>query len=188
MWVRLGLPGATWTGPERIGIAAEARAARGGDLPSGPMPEPVRRVAHAVAVAPADIRRDRVAEFVGDGFTVAHYVELVGIVARVVAIDTFHSVVGVPPPPLPAPETGPPTGAVEPAARTGRAWVPMITGATIVDSLSLVPAENDELVEVNRLMYLDVARIFDVTAVRALTRPQMELIAARTSFVNECFY
>lgn len=190
MWARLAGPGATWTGPERLAIAAEVRAARRGDCPGVgvPLPERVRRMVHTVALRPATIRRDLATGFVGDGLTAAHYVELVGIVSRVVAIDTFHTVVGVPVPALPPPAPGAATGAIDTTSRRGRAWVPMVPGATIVDALSLVPAESDDLAEVNRLMYLEVDRIYDVTAGRALTRPQMELLAARTSFVNECFY
>ena len=37
-------------------------------------------------------------------------------------------------------------------------------------------------------MYVDNSDLNSLTVGRALSRPQMELLAARTSLLNECFY
>lgn len=64
----------------------------------------------------------------------------------------------------------------------------MVGTASITQALSLVPAENAALERYHGPMYLTFDEMADPGIERALTRPQMELVAARTSAVNECFY
>ena len=116
------------------------------------------------------------------------YVELVGIVSRVAATDTFCESLGMEHQPLPEPIGGPPTGDTDTRAQLGAAWVPMVGGASITQALSLVPAENAELERYHGPMYMTFGQMSDPYFTRALTRPQMELVAARTSAINECFY
>jgi hypothetical protein len=58
----------------------------------------------------------------------------------------------------------------------------------IVRALSVVPAEARALQTLSASHYLPVAQIGDPTARRTLDRMQMELVAARVSAVNQCFY
>jgi hypothetical protein len=52
-----------------------------------------------------------------------------------------------------------------------------------------VPPEQDALHVMHAGFYLPMADIFDFDYERdGLSRSQMELIAARTSYLNECFY
>jgi hypothetical protein len=54
--------------------------------------------------------------------------------------------------------------------------------------MSLVPDEVRALCRSSDAHYVPVAQIGDVTVRRALERAQMELVAARVSSLNECFY
>jgi alkylhydroperoxidase family enzyme len=133
------------------------------------------------------------------------YVELVAVVTMVAGIDFFAQALGVPPRPLPEPLAGEPTRYRPAAAKPGVAWVSTIAaedavGAeadlygfggfvpNIIRALSLVPAEVRMLRRLSDAHYLPVAQIPDPSARRALDRLQMELVAARVSALNECFY
>ena len=106
---------------------------------------------------------------------------------------------------LPEPRAGVPTRRLPPAARPGGAWVPMIAPEdasgpdadvygdggfmpNIMRALSLVPDEVRMLRRLSATHYLPVEQIPDPMARRALDRMQIELVAARVSAVNECFY
>ena len=58
----------------------------------------------------------------------------------------------------------------------------------IVRALSLVPGEVRALRKSSDSHYVSVAQIGDPTVRRSLDRMQMELVAARVSALNECFY
>ncbi len=58
----------------------------------------------------------------------------------------------------------------------------------IMRALSLVPDEARALQRSSDAHYVPVSQIPDPTVRRALDRPQMELVAARVSALNECFY
>jgi hypothetical protein len=90
--------------------------------------------------------------------------------------------------PLPEPVAGPPTGEIADNARPRKAWVPMVGGMSIVDALSLVPAERQAMFDYHGPGYMTPTEMADFTYTRDLDRSQIELIAARTSAVNECFY
>ena len=55
-------------------------------------------------------------------------------------------------------------------------------------SLSAVPAEMAALEALHGPAYLAYDEMQDPAHTRGLTRAQMELVAARTSAINECFY
>ena len=77
-----------------------------------------------------------------------------------------------------------PEGAVGPEADLyGGGFVP-----NIMRALSLVPDEVRALRLSSSAHYVPVEQIPDPTVRRALTRPQMEFVAARVSALNECFY
>ena len=127
IWRWLAEPGLWWTGVERVAIASEVRKAgscalcaerraalspygvtgihdAGGDLPA-PAVEAVHRVASDSGRLTEAWFAKILAGDVGD----AAYVELVVIIACVVAVDTFAHAVGVPAFDLPAPLAGEPS-------------------------------------------------------------------------------
>lgn len=187
-WANLAGPGAVWTGAERLQIAAEARRARAGQTSESVLPGGAVEATRLLAAHPAEARRGWVEGLVTGDMDQPHYVELLGVVGRLVAVDTFHEALGLPLEPLPDALPGEPTGEISGAARAGKGWVPMVGGASITQALSLVPSENEELERFHGPMYLRFDEMSDPQVVRDLTRPQMELVAARTSAVNECFY
>ena len=187
-WANLAGPGARWTGAERIAVADEARRARSEDSPGTVLPEVGAKAVRLLASDPAAARRSWLEGLRAAGLDQERYVELLGVVARLVAVDTFYEALGLSPAPLPDPVAGEPTGEVSVQARPGKGWVPMVGGTSITQALSLIPSENAELERFHGAMYLTFKQMSDPTVTRGLTRPQMELVAARTSAVNECFY
>ena len=63
-------------------------------------------------------------------------------------------------------------------------------GANVLRCMSLVPSEVRNLQSISKAMYLSDRDVknFKATGSRAISRDQIELIAARVSFINECFY
>lgn len=143
-WGRLRRPGAFWTGPERVAIANEARAAH--DCPlcqarrAALSPNSVDGEHHAVSTLPAAaveavhrivtdasrLTRRWYGSLLEAGLTEGHYVELVGTVVAVVSIDAFALALGVANRPLPAPLAGDPSGYRPATAGADDAWVPMV--------------------------------------------------------------
>jgi alkylhydroperoxidase family enzyme len=172
---------------------------------TGQLPANVVDVIHRVRTDPARLSKPWFEGVIAAGLGVAEYVELVAVVTMQTGIDYFARALGVPPAAPPSPLPGEPSRHLPAAARPGEAWVPMIAvdeasgpevdlygGAAfvpnIVRALSLVPAEVRALRTSSSAHYLAVEQIADPTVRRALDRMQMELVAARVSALNQCFY
>lgn len=187
-WDRLALAGTWWSGSERVAIGREARHDRfGHSAPEPRLPEAAAQAARTVSSRPASIRRDWV-DTVTASIGYPRYIEIVGITSRLAAVDTFHMGVGAELEPLPHAEPGEPSETEEPLARAGAAWVPMVGGASITQALSLVDAEATAQEDMHGPLYLTYEEMAELDFVRGLNRAQMELVAARTSAINECFY
>jgi hypothetical protein len=209
-WDALATPGTFWSGAERVAIAAETRRARGCRLCAerkaalspavvagahdhdGTLPEPAVEAIHRIVTDPARLSRGWLDGLRTQGLDDARYVELLGVAARTVAVDAFARGVGAAPPPLPAPIPGAPSGLRASDARPGEAWVPMrsLREPNVARALSLVPAEVDAVRGLLAAHYVPFERVPDLAfdPGRALSRAQMELVAARVSARNECFY
>jgi alkylhydroperoxidase family enzyme len=160
---------------------------------------------HRIVTDTARLSRTWFEALRGQGLDDAHYVELVGVVVSVLSIDEFHRGLGLALEPLPVPETGNaerrrPSGAADEGA-----WVPTVPpaaldepdadiyggaphAANVIRALSLVPTEVRVLADLHGAHYLSIAEMRNFNPDRALSRAQMELIAARVSALNECFY
>ena len=230
-WHRLARPGAWLDGATRLAVAAETRHAAhctlcrrrkealspasvsGRHASLGRLPEPVVEQIHAIVGDPGRLTRRWFETVLASGTSDAEYVEIVGVVATVVSIDTFCRAIGVAAHPLPEAEAGaahrrrPKT-----AHQRGEAWVPMIhpkdlegeleTGeerlladywggvsANIRRALSLVPEEAFAWFELVETQYLPGKWMRDfANEYRAITHAQIELIAGRVSVLNQCFY
>lgn len=187
-WARLAAPGSRHSGAERVMIAAETRRARAGEAPSHELPAATLEAARRIATSASTIRREWVEHLAAVGLPEAAYVETLGIVARTLAVDTFHRALGAELEPLPAPEPGQPTGAVNPSARPSKGFVAMARGTSTWWAVSLVPDAFEGMEEFHNTLYLSPQEMMLGNAPRLLSRPQIELVAARTSAVNECFY
>jgi hypothetical protein len=141
----------------------------------------------------------------GQALSDGAYVELISVVATVVLVDTFAQGLGQARRPLPRPRPGAPSRHRPAAARPDGAYVPMIPRGensgpeadlypagfvpNVLRAMSLVPAAVRGFFALHGAHYVDVAGVTDPTiGGRAISRPQIELIAARVSALNACFY
>lgn len=147
-------------------------------------------VVHRVATDPGRLTRgwadERIAELGAETYT-----ELVGLTAIVRCHDTFTVAVGDEPAELP------PAVAGEPARRRPDdvgdvgAWVHQSVDKTLANvsrALSLVPETNDAWRALVNSHYSRGHEFLDLTWDRALTRVQVEAVAARTTAELDCFY
>ncbi|MEM8619718.1 MAG: alkylhydroperoxidase-related (seleno)protein [Actinomycetota bacterium] len=206
----LGRPGTFWTSAERVAIAATVRDAAGqpdrppwynpsddrdpdedGDrasLPAAAIDAIWRLTNH-----PSTVTGSWCASTIAGLDEPEHYVELLGIVAAVNAIDRFARIVDRPLVELPVPSPGQPTRQRVAGAAVTTHWVPTARGefnGMVLQSLTAVPAAESLVHEVVGTHYMPIAvMLSDWDYDRGtLNRRQIELIAARTSFKNDCFY
>lgn len=133
------------------------------------------------------------------------YIEIVSVVAIITALDTFDRALGRPLRLLPEPVAGQPSRHRPAGARRALARVstlapqdvglddpnpfPLHCDKNIHLALSLVPQEVFNYFDLDVELYLKDHEIRDVSReYRAISHRQIELIAARASAVNKCFY
>jgi hypothetical protein len=160
---------------------------------------------HRIRTDPGRLSRRWLDEVLAGGVSDAELVELIGVVVSAVGLDTFSRALGQPAEPLPAPRGGEPSRRRPASAKPGQAWVAMIApedaageeadlyGAgvfvpNIRRALSLVPDSARMLAEFVGTHYMPVDEMIDIARGRAIDRRQMELVAARVSALNGCFY
>lgn len=202
-WDHLGEPGAWWTGEQRLAIAEGTRAAAPrplwdrapelhtvSDDPQGDLTAFERALVERVTVQPSSIDRAtyaHVVERIGED----KYAELAAIATQVVPVDHLHDALGLTREPFPPAVPGEPTrerpwGLVDTVA-----FLPTMPAdglPHVAVSLSLAQADNARRMLLVRAMYSGRSFGDMVWTHRSLSRPQIELVAARTSALNECFY
>lgn len=224
-WDRLGRPGTWLSGAERIAIAAEARNASGcklcQDSKEALSPYAVEG-SHDHLGALAELEVEQIHRIVNDpgrlsrawykglgdaGMVEERYVETVGVIVTVVALDSFTRGLGIAPWPFPEAEPGAPSQMRPAAARRQMAWVPTLspgdvlgtededlyggaaTAAHIKQALSLVPSEQRSFFGMVDHQYMLGVQMFDFEKeIRAITHAQIELVAGRVSALNQCVY
>lgn len=203
VWEYLGQPGAWWTGPQRIEIAEEVRRSAPrpmwdrtsslSDLPdtlNGELTLFEQGVVERVTVDPSSIDQatyDQIVERIGEN----KYAELASIVTQIVPIDHLHDALGIEREKLPLATEGNigmqrPIGLVD-----GVGFLPTLPAdglPHVAVSLSLALADNARRMLLVRAMYSGKSFGDMIWTHRTLSRPQVELVAARTSALNECFY
>ncbi len=190
-WMDLATTGVAWTGAQRVDVARVARAARlgdGGD--AGDLPEPAADIAARVAAAPSSISKSE-AERAIDSIGEPAYVELVGVVACLVAIDTYTSLVGEGRAPFPQPQPG--SGETRLSSDTVAlkrrgGWVATAGPRGPHHALSAVPGAQAMVSRLLDRLYIDRGDIGSLGPVRGLSRPQLEFVILTVSHGNECFY
>ncbi len=188
-WAYLAAPGTWFTGEERVAVAAEARRAWSGESPGSVLPGELIDVVRTIAIDSPLITADWVAALAEKGLDLPAYAELIGIVARLSSIDFFHRSLGLVPPALPEPQPGEPSRTPPPDSLVaGKSYVPMVERISIPQTISIVPAESAAWQALSDAMYMTFAEMDDPDFSRSLHRTQIELVAARTSQLNECFY
>ena len=217
------MPGTWWQADTRGAIAAEARNAQRCDLcgrrnealsPTavegehdsvGSLPANMVDLVHRMVTDPARLTRQWFDGVIAGGLSDEEYVEVVSIVAHVVAIDTFARGLGIAPYPIPEPRQGVPSRRRPSGAKDNGSWVATIVpgdhgpeeadlfegggSSNIWCALSLVPDEMRSFSDVINSQYLPGWATFDFEHEhRALTHPQIELLASRVAALNQCFY
>lgn len=175
-------PGATLTGAQRRHVAEVSRGEVTSD--GGPLDE----LTVQLTTAAHTIRADTARELAERGVDSARYTEVLGIVSRLRAVDTMCFGLGAAPAPLPQPVDGPPTGIVDDSAVIDGGWIPTVGAAWPTTALSALPSEQALWETLHSQLYLTMAGMADLDADRGLHRTQIELVAARTSLLNECFF
>ena len=179
------------------------------DLASlGELPVAAVRVARAVALGGIGNDREFCMQAQAEGVTEGAYVEIVGVVARLAHLDVFARGIGVP-----SRKLGDPVDDKEPSRERsaaakregyftatvpswpeGGALAESLFGKNpapnILRSLSLVPDEACRLIAIMAQEYFSGETIgnFTLSTHEALSRPQIEIVAAKVSEFNQCFY
>lgn len=226
-WGRLAQPGTWWTGAERLAIAGEARRAQDcglcqrrkaalspyivegehdGDADLAPA---VVEAVHRLVTDAGRITERWIQSLLTGGEMPAleetGYVEIVGVIAMITALDVLHQALGLPLRDLPAPAAGSPNRRRPEGAKRNLAWVstlapedvgpddpnpyPVHGDKNIHRGLSLVPQEVFNFFDLDVELYLQDHEIRDFAhEFRAISHAQIELIAGRTSALNGCYY
>ena len=188
-WNRFRSPGSSFDGATRSAIVAAARGETAAEL-SRPVAEAARRIHDD----PATITLAWLSHLRTDGLTDPEYVEVIGLVAQVRALDTFEFGVGRALRPIPESIDGRPTATEVAGAALDGGWIPTVGPAFPLSVLSLAPAEHEAMVDISEVLYLaprggDGFTMGNQHVVRdGLTRSQIEFVASRTSLINDCFY
>lgn len=214
---QLGSPGTWGSAKQRLAIISEARRAgyeagileepnETGAIPDLELSPVARRVVQRLAVSPKDMEQAFFDQAMADGLSDVEYVEIVGLIARFTCFDVFARGIGVPLRPLPTPQPGQPSRDRPSTAVVENAWVATIPNGPdggeigkalfgpwqpyIMRGLSLVPDEFQAHFDLEEVQYMPSAHFieFDYQHHEGLTRPQVEIVAARVSALNECFY
>lgn len=202
-WDHLGRPGAWWTGLERLAIAEQIRRSAPrplwdrapelvdvGDESDGHLSAFVRSLTERVTTQPSSIDHKtylHIVERIGEDA----YAELAAIATQLVPIDHLHDALGLEREPFPTAEPGQPTEERPADLVDDVAFLPTVPAEGlphVAVSLSLAQADNARRMLLVRAMYSGRSFGDMVWTHRALSRPQIELVAARTSALNECFY
>lgn len=171
----------------------------------GALAEPIVEVIHRIRTDASRLTEDWCRQVLTQGMSDAAYVELIGVVATTIAIDAFTHAMGLETHAFPLPIEGAPSTHRPPGASLGLAWVPTVApedvsdsepnlyeglgGANIHRALSLVPAEVKGFFDLDTAQYLPDAALRDYgREYRAISHAQIELLAARVSALNQCFY
>ena len=223
-WRRLAAPGTWWSGPTRVAVAAEVRNAAacglcrrrkealspytlGGVHDSlGSLPESHVDVIHRIVTDPGRLSKTWLDDVLASCLSDAEYVETVGVIVNVMAIDQFRRGIGMVPAPLPESLPGEPMRVRPRGAKPGVAWVPLLAPEDVTEAeadlypdvplityvqraLSLVPEEARAYNAIGCEQYAPTGASWDFESrVREISYQQIELVASKVSVLNGCFY
>ena len=185
-------PGAWWSGVDRVAIVEATRSAPAREAPApaaeddaGVLPPAAIEAIDGIRNRSGQIERSWFENLIDMGLPREAYVEIASLVASSVIVDTFAQGLGLDAPPLPAAAPGEPSFEAATDFVDAGAWLPIAAegSANILRSLGLVPSAS-------ALFFGAFAPSYYMTPASrfALSRPQVELVAARVSAANECFY
>lgn len=207
----------TWlTAEERLAVVEGAREARAearlqarvphtGTPPRDLLPGSAFALIERLANTPRQLTRDDYQQARAAGMSDGEYLEIVSLVSRIVNIDVLARGIGSVPPTLHDPVDGEPTYD-EPRTVAEGAWLPTVPAGRTADAaaaygseapqpfiyraLSGVPAEARRCIAGGDVLYLPLDKFMDFNYSHhpGLNRVQVEIVAARVSALNDCFY
>ena len=165
-------------------------------------------VVHRITTDPGRVTKTWFDGIIQQGLKVEEYIEIIGTVVHLFSTDEFCRGLGLPLNELPAPLAGEPSqyrpaGLIEDG---DGAWVPILPRAVdsgaesdlwegtlhgyVIRALSLVPDEVRSLGDLAAIHYLAFSQIaqWEGSPQGTLSRIQTEVVAARVSAINGCFY
>jgi hypothetical protein len=187
-WDHLAKPGVWLDGERRVAIAQAGRDARRGVTPRVPLQAVMVEATRKLTIEPATIDQPWIDTVVGDGLDHLVLLEVMSICARLSAIDTFLFGVGHPERPLPTPLPGEPSRERVRDAEFNGGFAQTVGPASPMTALTALPSEAEAMWDLHAAFYLAPREMMDLDIVKDLDRAQLELCAARTSALNECFY
>ena len=204
--------GSWFSGAERLSILKEARDASNcslcakrkealspyslsGDHDSATdLPDNIVEVIHRVQTDSGRLTESWFKSVIDTGLSQAAYIEIVGAVSTAIILDSFARGIGVEPIEPGNASDGEPDRTVNESVFDGGAWVPLFdlpqemtetglpSSPNIFRAMGLVPTAIAHFFGVMRAHYALADLDF------AINRSQTELIAARVSSLNQCFY
>jgi len=222
-WAAIAAPGTWLTAERRVAVAAEVRRARecahcerikaalspnavpGAHEGLGVLGEAEVELVHRVTSDPGRLSEKWSQSVLARGLAEGEYVEIVGLVAMVMMMDTCMRALGLPEAALPAPLPGGPTRYRPPGAKKQAAWLPLVEPEDAVEAdgpmypspkagyiyrgLSLVPQSLRDYWALANCHYMPGQYVYKFdTSIRAISRPQVEILAARVSALHQCVY
>jgi alkylhydroperoxidase family enzyme len=189
----------------RIKAALSPHAVQGEHASLGALGDAELELVHRVVNDPGRLSEPWSQSVLARGLSEGEYVEIVGIVAMVMMLDRFTQALGLPEHALPAAQAGAPARYRPPGAKKKAAWLPLVEPQDVVEAdgpmypspkagyiyrgLSLVPQSLRDYWALAFTHYLPGEFVYRFDrSIRAITRPQMELIAARVSALHQCVY
>lgn len=222
-WERIASPGTWLTAQHRIAIAVETRNAR--ERPScaetrqalspssvgivnktdGVLNDGEVELIHRVVCDPGRLSESWVQSILSNGMREGEFIEIVGIIAMVMIMDTFTMGLGMPDTHLLEPISGEPVRYQPAGAKKSAAWLPIVEPEDAVGededlypnpkvgyiyrALSGVPQSLRDYWAVANVHYMPGQYVYQFhNSIRAITRSQIELIAARVSALHQCVY
>ena len=216
-------PGTWLAGEQRVWIAEEVRNARNcpacAELKEALSPDNLSvehtslgnlspaqvDIVHRVVTDPGRLSEGWCRGHIDDGMLEGEFVEMIGVIAVTMIMDTFAFGLGLPVAVLPEPAAGEPSRYLPPGARREAAWLPIVepgdevpedgplyptpTAGYIQRALSMVPQSKRDYWDLAGAHYLEGGQVYDFgNSARAISRPQIEIIAARISALHQCLY
>ena len=222
-WAAIAAAGTWLTGAQRVAVAAEIRhapgcahcrqikaalspnAVEGTHDSSGALGAGETTLIHRVVNDPGRLSEPWSQSILAQGVDEGRYVEITGIIAMVMIMDSFCRALGANLRPLPPPAPGEPTRYRPAGAKKQAAWLPLVEpqDATEADGpmypspkagyiyrgLSSVPQSLRDYWALANPHYLPGQFVYQFdSSIRAIARPQIEIVAARVSALHQCVY
>lgn len=189
----------------RIKAALSPNAVQGAHDTLGRLRPAEVELVHRVVNDPGRLSESWAQSVLARGLSDGEYIEIVGLIAMVMIMDTCMRALGLPLRALPEPVGGEPTRYRPAGARKQAAWLPLVEpeDATEADgpmypspkagyiyrSLSLVPQTLRDYWALACEHYLPPQYVYQFDkSIRAISRPQTEILAARISAMHQCVY